>query len=462
MSTRLSPEAPVPVVDILEKIQVPGGAANTAVNLKSLGADVTVLSVTGNDTEGQETATLLREKGIHTWGILRSPDRHTLVKSRIVSGAQILTRFDSGSDSDISACIEERLINYLKSAFQYCDAVLISDYCKGVITANILNAMKVLTRKTGKFLGVDSRRLGFFRELQPQLVKPNYAEAVALLNVPVQAIDRCNQILPSGQPLYEATGATHVAVTLDEEGAVVFKEGAYAHHVPVDPISRPNVVGAGDTFISAFLLALISDADAATAAEIASKAAAIAIRKDGTASCSCRELEFCYTRSNKHVGTIGDLAAVCEMYRQEGRRIVFTNGCFDILHSGHVSYLNRARQLGDVLIVGINRDDSIRRIKGKGRPVNPLDDRVQVLAGLTAIDHIIPFGHENDDTPVELIRVVRPNVFVKGGDYSRDKLPEAETVESVGGEIVFLPLVPDHSTTSIIQRVHHTSTLAVA
>src|SRR5690606_27512880 len=158
MSTRLSPEAPVPVVDILEKIQVPGGAANTAVNLKSLGADVTVLSVTGNDTEGQETTALLRERGIHTWGILRSPDRHTLVKSRIVSGAQILTRFDSGSDSDISACIEERLINYLKSAFQYCDAVLISDYCKGVITANILNAMKVLTRKTGKFLGVDSRR----------------------------------------------------------------------------------------------------------------------------------------------------------------------------------------------------------------------------------------------------------------------------------------------------------------
>jgi D-beta-D-heptose 7-phosphate kinase/D-beta-D-heptose 1-phosphate adenosyltransferase len=185
--------------------------------------------------------------------------------------------------------------------------------------------------------------------------------------------------------------------------------------------------------------------------------ASIAIAKEGTATCSQAELRSHYQLQSKYIATLPELGEICSAYRNSRKRIVLTNGCFDILHSGHVTYLRKAKELGDVLIVGLNTDESIRRIKGKSRPVNSLADRLQVLAGLSSVDHIAPFGDESDDTPMGLINIVRPDIFAKGGDYLNKELPEASTVEACGGKIVFIDHVPDHSTTRIINRISRIS-----
>jgi len=177
------------------------------------------------------------------------------------------------------------------------------------------------------------------------------------------------------------------------------------------------------------------------------------VKKESTSSFSSNELRAYFDLNNKYISSAEQLKELCDNYHQQGKRIIFTNGCFDILHSGHVTYLHRVRKLGDILIAGINTDESIKRLKGESRPINPLSDRLQVLAGLSSIDHIVPFGNAADDTPIPVIKLVRPHIFAKGGDYTKDKLPEAAIVEELGGEIIFLPHIPDHSTTEIINRI---------
>jgi D-beta-D-heptose 7-phosphate kinase/D-beta-D-heptose 1-phosphate adenosyltransferase len=214
------------------------------------------------------------------------------------------------------------------------------------------------------------------------------------------------------------------------------------------------VSGAGDTYLSAFVLTYISSGDVVVSTEVATAAATLAVKKESTAICSNAELKSFFNLQTKYIPDVQDLKELCDVYRSEGKRIVFTNGCFDILHSGHVTYLHCAKELGDVLIVGLNSDESIRRLKGESRPINPLPDRLQVLSALSSVDHIIAFGDETDDTPIPLIRTVKPDVFCKGGDYTKDQLPEAATVEESGGKIIFLTHIPDHSTTGIINRIH--------
>jgi D-beta-D-heptose 7-phosphate kinase / D-beta-D-heptose 1-phosphate adenosyltransferase len=460
-SSRLSPEAPVPVVDVREKVERLGGAANTATNLKSLGAQVTLLSVVGMDDEGSKAIRLLKHAGIDTSRILKFNERLTLVKSRIMAGPHILTRFDTGTDTPVDEKIETLMIRYLEVEYANYDAIVISDYNKGIITAAIRNALTDLQKQHNKFLSVDSKRLDFFKSLTPSFVKPNYEEVLALLNLPAHS-DRVGQLMAAGPALFAATGARIAAITLDSDGALLFSADQVLHQPCAETVNIPNVVGAGDTFVSAFTLSAVSGANIEAAGILACAAASITVGKEGTASCAIHELKFHFNKATKEIQSLDDLSQLCSFYRSLGKRIVFTNGCFDILHSGHVSYLNRARQLGDVLVVGVNNDESIRRFKGASRPINPLSDRIGVLTGLAAIDHVISFGKESDDTPIELIRIVKPDIFVKGGDYTREKLPEASAVEAAGGEIVFLPLVADHSTTQIIQQIHQNSTLAVA
>jgi D-beta-D-heptose 7-phosphate kinase/D-beta-D-heptose 1-phosphate adenosyltransferase len=225
------------------------------------------------------------------------------------------------------------------------------------------------------------------------------------------------------------------------------------------PVHARSAVGAGDTFIAALSLALAAGANGRVAAEIATAAAAIAIGKDGTSTCSAAELRDCLGPQGKYDQDLQRLVQRVESYREQGRRVVFTNGCFDILHRGHIAYLNRAKALGDVLIVGLNSDASVSRLKGPERPINSLDDRAQVLAALSAVDHIVPF---DDDTPIDLIRIVKPDVFVKGGDYTVESLPEAPTVAGMGGEVRILPYIDDQSTSRIIERVRRAERAFIA
>lgn len=458
ISTRLSPEAPVPVVDIKDRKSFLGGAANTVCNLKALGANVTFCTVIGADAEGNEAVSLLETIDVADYSILRTSERKTIAKTRVMSGKHVVTRFDQGSCEVLDEDIEKELIQLITAHYNSCDAILLSDYDKGIITEKVVAGLKFLQSKMPKFLAIDSKRLSFFSSLHPYLVKPNYDEVVKLLNLQHQVAARAEQIQSIASKLYDKVNAELIAVTLDAEGSLIVEMGQPVYRCFAPPISTPYVAGAGDTYLSTFLLAYIICADCKISADIANAAAHIAVKKELTSTCSNVELRNYYSVQRKYVSTFSELENICEAYHEQGKRVVFTNGCFDILHSGHVTYLHCAKELGDILIVGVNTDESIKRIKGESRPINPLPDRLQVLSGLASIDHVVAFGDENDDTPISVIEIVKPDIFAKGGDYTKEKLPEASTVEKFGGQIVFLPHIPDHSTTEIIKRISNTAT----
>jgi D-beta-D-heptose 7-phosphate kinase / D-beta-D-heptose 1-phosphate adenosyltransferase len=457
-STRLSPEAPVPVVDVYTRTSVLGGATNTAANLKHLGANVTFAGFCGNDPAGKLAAGLLEEAGIENRMIV-CDSRSTIVKTRVIAGNQLLTRYDEGTELPIDAACEEQLISLLETEGIHYDAIIISDYNKGIITPAVIEALEQLRHP---FVAIDSKRLHAFRNVGAMLVKPNYKEITQLLGLPELGRNKREQLEDKGEAIFAATGADVTAVTLDEEGALIFAEDQLVCHVSAKQVAQPNVNGAGDTYISAFTLSCLAGGNVITAAEIAGTAAGIAIGKPDTAHCRLNELVAGFSMNEKFITDLAQLKSLCDIYHAQGRKVVFTNGCFDILHSGHVSYLTQAGQLGDVLIVGINTDDSIRRLKGSTRPINQLKDRMQVLAGLAAVTHVVPFGTAANDTPEELINIVHPNIFTKGGDYSIESLPEAATVEKLGGEVVLMPLIPGRSTSLIIRQINTAPILKIA
>jgi D-beta-D-heptose 7-phosphate kinase/D-beta-D-heptose 1-phosphate adenosyltransferase len=452
IAERLSREAPVPIVALERREDAPGGAANTAVNVASLGANVTLMSVVGHDDEEARLRAALRERDVDDLALLRQPDRATLAKTRVLAGGHALVRFDAGTTEPIDAATEDRIIGGLGERWSSMDAVIVSDYDYGVLTPRVVNAIADLQRRAPRVLVVDARDLRRHRGLGATAVKPNYAEACRLLGEredPNPRV-RARQIGTQGEQLLELTGARIAAVTIDTEGAFVFERGQPPYRTYARPQNHSRCAGAGDTFVSALALALAAGAGTPAAAELASAAAAVVVAKDGTSTCSSAELRESLSAGGKRVDAADALATRVAFERAQGRRIVFTNGCFDILHRGHVTYLNRAKALGDVLIVGVNSDASVRRVKGASRPINPLDDRVGVLEALSCVDLVVPFDGE---TPIELIRQVRPDVFTKGGDYTRDRLPEADVVEEFGGVIQILPYVEDRSTTRVIDRV---------
>ena len=459
-STRLCPEAPVPVVDVEDRKVLLGGAANTVCNLKALGASVVFCSVIGTDPDGDEALALLQGLGIDDSHIIRRNERRTITKTRVLSGTQVITRIDQGSEAPVSQLTTAELYARIERAYRFCDAVLISDYRKGTVTTELIERLVHLQSRLPRFIAVDSKRLSFFTALGPSYAKPNYEEFADLLQLPREKQFKKEYVIAHADSLYAKTGIPLITVTLDKDGCILIENGKPAGFFPAASVSKPFVSGAGDSFISAFLLSYIACGENEISCDIANAAASIAIRKECTGTCSDAELRSFFHVHTKWIHDLRDLKEMCEVYHREGKRIVFTNGCFDILHSGHVTYLHRARDLGDVLIVGLNTDESIKRIKGKNRPINCLSDRLQVLAGLSSVDHVIPFGTRSDDTPVPLIEVVRPHVFVKGGDYTKEKLPEADTVEGCGGEIVFIDHVPGHSTTRIINRINEAALLA--
>ena len=458
-SSRLCPEAPVPVVSVAGRRDAAGGAANTAVNLRALGADVTFLSVVGDDAESRLLHDCLAKHDVPTIHLLVEAGRRTLSKQRVCAARQILVRFDQGDTGAIHRDSERALIQRLHKLLPACDAVVISDYGYGVLTPVVIDALAEAQDGAARVIVADSKQLPAYRRVGLTAVKPNYQEAAQLLGLTDEdnGEERAERILRYEKRLLEAAGTDIAAVTLDRDGAVILERGRPPYRTFARPAAHGCPSGAGDTFMAAFALALTAGADTPMAAEIASAAASVVVAKEGTAVCSIDELRDALAAEHSPSSGRVHLAAALAEHRRLGRRIVFTNGCFDILHRGHVTYLRRARELGDVLVVGVNSDASIRRLKGPSRPINTLEDRLTVLAALRFVDHLVPF---DEDTPHELIRLVRPDIFVKGGDYTRERLPEASLVEALGGVVCILPLVEDRSTTSMIDRIRGTTPTA--
>lgn len=445
---RVSREAPVPIVDITRQKHAAGGAANTAVNIRSMGGRVRFLSVVGGDPEGDLLRRALEAEDVRTDDLLVHSGRSSLVKNRVTAGSQILLRFDQGTTKQIDDGVEDELIDRLSRSFQTSDAVVISDYGYGLVTPRVIERVGRLQSSAPRTLVVDSKHLSDFRALNVTSVKPNYDEALRLLGLKSSVMPE--QIACYGDRILDLTGSRIAAVTLDSKGALFFERGNSPYRTYAHPAHQARSTGAGDTFVSALTLSLALDAPTAIAAEIASAAAAVVVGKDGTTACSARELHEYFRLGGKCIGDIARLKERVDICRKQGETIVFTNGCFDIIHRGHISYLNKAKAMGDILIVGINSDRSVRRLKGADRPINLLEDRIRVLAALSCVDHIIAF---DEDTPAEIVRVVRPDVFVKGGDYTLENLPEAPLVRELGGRVQILPYVESLSTTGIIDRI---------
>lgn len=451
---RVCREAPVPIVALSERRDMPGGAANAAANIASLGGAAVFLSVVGDDAEGALLRDALEAHGVPTGALLIEGGRRTLVKHRLVAAAQVLVRFDQGDTDPISTFIEDALIAQLTTLLPECDAVVISDYGYGILTPRVVDALAALRGRSPRPIPIvaDAKQLTRYRALGPAAIKPSYVEAVRLLGMDGVGHTgaRADLIAAHGERLLDLTGARIAAVTLDIEGVVALERGCPAYRIAAEPSAHARAIGAGDTFVGALALALAMGADAHAAVDLSAAAAAIAVTMDGTTACTRAALRERLSDPDKYVPEVARLLQLIAWYRARGKRVVFTNGCFDILHRGHVALLNRARALGDLLVVGINSDESVGRLKGTYRPINPLDDRAQVLAALGCVDYVVPFA---DDTPEALIRAIRPEVFVKGGDYTRDILPEAALVESLGGTVHLLPFVADRSTTRVIERI---------
>jgi D-beta-D-heptose 7-phosphate kinase / D-beta-D-heptose 1-phosphate adenosyltransferase len=451
-SSRLCQEGPVPIVDIDRRRDLPGGAANVAANLAALGARASLLSVVGGDREGELVVAELEGSGVATGGLVTAPERQTLARQRIVSGSQLVVRFDQGTTTPTSTAVSEELAARLATAFMRAQAIVVSDYGYGVVPPAVVALLKDLQADAPRVVVVDAKDLGAYRSVGITAAKPNYAQVARLLGrFPATGMQRVTDVTLAAEDLLEATGAQVVAVTLDRDGAVVLERGRPAHRTFAVGAPDARAAGAGDSYVSALALALASGAHVPAAAEIAAATAAVVVSKAVTATCSAAELRAMLSlASHKCLRDRASLDRSVEALRREGKRLVFTNGCFDLLHRGHITYLNRAKLLGDVLVVGVNTDAGVARLKGPQRPVNPLDDRMEVLAGLSSVDLVVSF---DEDTPERLIELIRPDVFVKGGDYSVEMLPEARVVEAHGGAVAILDYVEDTSTTGILERV---------
>ncbi|HEX5140246.1 MAG TPA: D-glycero-beta-D-manno-heptose 1-phosphate adenylyltransferase, partial [Dehalococcoidia bacterium] len=428
-----------------------GGAANVAVNVAALGANVTFVSLIGDDAEGTKLADCLASAGVSARGIEVVHGRRTLAKQRVISGTHLVVRLDQGDTMAPENDVQSRLVAHIEAAYAASDAVIVSDYAYGVLSPAAISALERLHTASPKPVFVDAKDLARYRCLRPAVVKPNYAEAVSMAGSPAvdSSVERIRQVTGLATTILDVTGAESAAVTLDIDGAIILRRDDTPYLVNTEPLKGARGAGAGDSFMAALAVATVAGLDYRAASTFAAAAAALAVGNEGTAVCSQSILGAHFSTGQTLDEPSRTFESLAELRRQ-GRRIVFTNGCFDIVHSGHTAFLHAARALGDILVVGLNSDDSVTRLKGIGRPVNRLSDRAKVLSALDSVDFVLAF---EEDTPASLIERIRPDVFVKGGDYRREELPEAPLVESLGGVVRILDYVEDHSTTAIIERI---------
>ncbi len=441
---RISPEAPVPVVSIEEQTSRIGGAGNVAMNVTSLGASASLFGVMGEDEQGEELAALLAESRIADH-CLRHAAVPTTTKLRVLSLHQQLIRLDFEQphhELDL-----RDLLQAYRSSLAEADVVVLSDYGKGVLAQP--QPFIESARQQGRPVLVDPKREDFSAYAGASLLTPNRKEFEAV----VGAWQDADQLEERARAVIEAHELEGLLVTQGGDGMTLIPRQAPARHFPAHAREVYDVTGAGDTVIATLATALGSGLELEQAVDIAGKAAAIVVGRVGTASVTTEDLAR-WEQADKplHLSSADKLMeepVLLEMvarWRDEGRRIVFTNGCFDVLHSGHVQYLEQAAALGDALIVAVNSNDSVRRLKGEARPVNDLPDRMRMLAGLASVDAVVSF---DEDTPWRLVCAIEPDVLAKGGDYRVEEIAGRECA----GEVALIDFVDGKSTTAILQRI---------
>ncbi|MEA3353777.1 MAG: D-glycero-beta-D-manno-heptose-7-phosphate kinase [Campylobacterota bacterium] len=443
---RISPEAPVQVVDINKETKVLGGAGNVIENLVSLGANVGVLSVIGEDDVGIELKSMLISKGVKSF-LIEQKNRKTSRKTRLIASHSQVVRYDKESKNEISDISANLVYDKFKEEINAYDIILLSDYAKGVLTNDLIKKIISCSNKMNKKVLVDPKGNDFKKYKGAYLLTPNKKEAELASKIKIENDTTLKETLIKlkNEALLDVS-----VVTLSENGIAILDN----EEVTIKPtVAREvyDVTGAGDTVLASLGFALSLDYDIFTSVEFANLAAGVVVGKLGSATVTLDEIEEYKTSLNKssiefHIKTRDEIEKISSRLKDQKKKVVFTNGCFDILHKGHVSYLNTAKSFGDVLILGLNSDASVKRLKGEDRPINCEEDRAYILSALECVDYVVIF---DEDTPYELIKKVQPDTLVKGADY--------EGKEVVGSDIAkqtkLVTFIDGKSTTKTIEKI---------
>lgn len=448
---RISPEAPVPIVHIQQSEHRMGGAANVALNMKTLGAQVHLIGIIGNDEEGRQLSSLLENKQIQA-DLIVSPQTKTITKLRILSRHQQLMRLDFENPPQASSAFEtkEKIKEKLLAHLPHVDLVVFSDYNKGCLQA--IPEFIQCAKQAGKLVLIDPKGNDFSRYRHADLITPNLKEFSAIAGQPKDESD----LEIKAKCLQNEFQIQHLLITRGEAGMSLLEANHSIVHLPALTHDVYDVTGAGDTVIATLATALAAGCPLKTSVYLSNLAASIAVTQLGAASVDSFELQQALTQT-QHLASVTNLSRLLkqvEEAKKHGKKIVFTNGCFDILHAGHVHYLQMAKNLGDYLIVAINDDLSVKKIKGKDRPINALAERLQVLSGLSSVDALIAFS---EDTPESLLSKIQPHILVKGGDYTIEEVVGNQLVKNYGGEVKVIPMQMNTSTTKIANRIRETT-----
>ncbi len=444
---RISPEAPVQVVSVSKESAVLGGAGNVINNLKSLGAEVSIFSVVGDDFTAVEMQELLKSTEIRKIELIVESGRKTTKKSRIIASNQQVIRYDDETTEAISLASQYQLIEaFKKELFSY-DVILLSDYGKGVLTPNLTRDIISLAKDFSKAILVDPKGVNYSKYHGATLLTPNKKEAILATQIDIHDQTTLTQVIAQ---LKEELDLSYSMITLSEDGIALFDKELEI--IPTVAREVFDVTGAGDTVLASLGVALASGFEAKEACEFANKAAAVVVAKVGSATVTLNEIEeyehsLNQGQSESKIKDFEQIERIAKRLREQGRKIIFTNGCFDILHRGHATYLQKAKELGDILILGLNSDESIRRLKGADRPINNLEDRAFLIGALESIDFVVPFW---EDTPYELIKRVMPHILVKGADYEGKEVVGSD----IADEVKLIAFVEGKSTSSIICKIN--------
>ncbi|GBD57560.1 D-glycero-beta-D-manno-heptose-7-phosphate kinase [Gluconobacter wancherniae] len=448
--SRISPEAPVPVLLRANHTAVPGGAANVALNAATLGCSVTLVGLVGDDESAHKLrSALAAQPGIDISGLVIDPAWTTITKTRVLSGRQQIVRIDEERVETTTVSTRRRLVEAAQVAIAKADVVICSDYAKGVLTDEVLAAIFEAAKQHGVPVIVDPKRRDFTAYRGADLITPNRSELGVATNMPLrndEEIERAARIA-SGQ------FGGHVLVTRSEEGMTLFRKDERVTHVQVRKSEVYDVSGAGDTVVATVASVLSAGQDLETAVVIATSAASIVVGKLGTAAVSRAELSAALINEMKEDEAVASLErakSIIEQWHHHGARVVFTNGCFDLVHPGHIALIRAAASQGDKLIVALNSDASVRRLKGETRPLQDERARATVMGALRDVDMVVIF---NEDTPLETIQALRPDVVVKGADYQEHQVVGGDFVKSYGGSVVLVDIVSGRSTTSIVKKM---------
>jgi rfaE bifunctional protein nucleotidyltransferase chain/domain/rfaE bifunctional protein kinase chain/domain len=405
---------------------------------------VRLLTAVGDDGAGEEVIKHLTRRGVEVSPVT-VPGRQTMTKRRVTVGRHVVARFDEGDRTPIPDAADAAMADRMCGLAGEADIVVVADYGLGCCRGPAMQEAIAAVSHLGTLI-VDAHDVVAWAHCYPAVATPNWAEVASVLGMPPHLTGpaRLQCVRTSGHELLTATGASAVVATLDGDGAQLITEEA-VRHVPTRRVDQAHSAGAGDTLTAGLALSLAVGADLPSALEIAVAAATVVVQRPGTATCFVTDL---VVNPDGTLLSAERLIEVCREHRVAGRRIAFTNGCFDVLHAGHVAFLQAAAAEADVLVIALDSDAGVRAIKGPGRPVNRVADRAAVLAAMDAVDHLVAF---DGSAPTSLIEAIRPDIYIKGADYNVDSLPEARATSRLGGRVVTVPLLPNRSTAGVIE-----------